>query len=255
MIFFKNNEAKIIALTYLALIAGAEAIGVFIAPVPGMIAHVVLLPVLLSHYVLAEQKSYRRLFVALALLPLLRILSWTMPVKQLPGLYWYTLVGLPLLTAVILTTRFPDISPATMNVHASPWQQQIGVILSGAGLSLAAFLIARPQPLINLNAVEMAAGEIILILLTGLTEELIFRGLLLNAVEEIFGSGSILYSSALFAIMYVGSLSLGYVLLMGAVGLFFGWWVRRTGSIWGAALAHGLLNIGLLLVWPFILGL
>jgi membrane protease YdiL (CAAX protease family) len=41
--------------------------------------------------------------------------------------------------------------------------------------------------------------------------------------------------------MYMGSLSLSYVLFIGLVGLFFSWCVKRTGSIWGVVLAHSLL--------------
>jgi membrane protease YdiL (CAAX protease family) len=57
-------------------------------------------------------------------------------------------------------------------------------------------------------------------------------------------------SAILFMATYLGSLSTGYVLFMGLVGLFFGWSAARTDSIWGVALAHAILKVGLLLVWP-----
>ena len=50
--------------------------------------------------------------------------------------------------------------------------------------------------------------------------------------------------------MHLGSLSPGYVLFMLLVGLFFAWCVDRTGSLWGVAVAHGFLVIGMLLVIP-----
>jgi membrane protease YdiL (CAAX protease family) len=59
-----------------------------------------------------------------------------------------------------------------------------------------------------------------------------------------------LYSSILFATMYIGSLSLSYVIFMGLVGLFFSWCVYRTASLWGVTLAHGVMMAGMLLVWP-----
>jgi len=44
------------------------------------------------------------------------------------------------------------------------------------------------------------------------------------------------------------------VLFVGVVGLFFGWVVHRTRSLLGVTLAHGLTNIILFLVMPFVLG-
>jgi len=37
------------------------------------------------------------------------------------------------------------------------------------------------------------------------------------------------------------------------VALFFGYSVHKTGSILGVTLSHGLTNIGLFLVFPFLL--
>ena len=87
---------------------------------------------------------------------------------------------------------------------------------------------------------------------TGFVEEIIFRGMLQQVANEILGGAGVLCSSILFAIMYTGSLSLSYMLFIGLVGLFFGWCVNRTGSIWGVILAHSILNIGMILVWPFL---
>jgi hypothetical protein len=97
---------------------------------------------------------------------------------------------------------------------------------------------------------SIAIGSMILLIFNGFTEELMFRGLLQRVADEIWGRAGFLLSGALFAIMYIGSLSADYVLFIGLVGLFFGWCVNRTGSIWGVVLAHGILSIGMLLVYP-----
>ena len=53
---------------------------------------------------------------------------------------------------------------------------------------------------------------------------------------------------------FLGSFLAGFLwffVLM--AGLFFGWVVKRTGSLLGVSLAHGIANIGLYLVFPFVL--
>lgn len=84
----------------------------------------------------------------------------------------------------------------------------------------------------------------------GFLEELVSRGLLQELASEVFGGAGPLLSNGLFTLMYLGSLSWGYLLFMSLPGFYFGWSVRRTGSIWGVALAHSIMKIGLLLVWP-----
>ena len=56
---------------------------------------------------------------------------------------------------------------------------------------------------------------------TGLTEELIFRGVLLVAGSELFGSMTgIIYSAATFSLLHIGhrsALNVGYVFVVGVV--------------------------------------
>ena len=55
----------------------------------------------------------------------------------------------------------------------------------------------------------------------------------------------------LFAIMHMGFHSVLDVLFVFGVAMFFGWVVKKTGSLLGVTLAHGLTNIMLFLVFPF----
>lgn len=50
----------------------------------------------------------------------------------------------------------------------------------------------------------------------------------------------------------MGFLSWPDIVFVFVVALFFGWVVQRTGSILGVALAHGITNIVLYLIAPFI---
>jgi uncharacterized protein len=246
--------STVIICAYVPFIAVAELVGALVGVLPGALCDAILIPVLLSHYALTPEKPHRRILAALALIPLLDLLSFTMPVKPVPQIYWYILVGTPLLIAAALTARLLALSWSDVGLRLRQWPRQILIAASGLPLGLVAFLILRPKPLFaEPTWPEMAASAVVLIVFTGLIEEIIFRGVLQTTAEDALGPMSVLYSSTVFAIAYVGSLSLPYVLFMQGVGLLFGWCFRRTGSIWGTTLAHGLLNIGLIVFWPYVL--
>jgi membrane protease YdiL (CAAX protease family) len=80
----------------------------------------------------------------------------------------------------------------------------------------------------------------------GLLEELVFRGVIQGALEPLLGAWSVAAADLLFAATYLDSGSAAYTLGMAAFGLACGWWVRRTRSVAGAAVAHGLVGVLLL---------
>lgn len=242
------DAATIVVLAYLGAVAVAEVMSVFVGAILGTLAHAILIPTMLSHYALSEAR-YRRVLPVLALAPLLRLLSLTMPIKQLPQIYWYALVGVPLLLAVGLVAQLLDLSWSESGLRFASWRPQVLMAASGLPLSVAAFLILPPNPLAS-RWWEVAIGSVILVLFTGFVEEIIFRGLLQQVIAEVFGQIGILYSSILFAVMYIGSLSAVYVLFVGLTGLFFSWCVNRTGSIWGVVVAHSLISVGTVFIWP-----
>lgn len=254
-----------LVLAYGILIGAAEAVVVFFNPLAGVIVHALLIVALMSQfawYSKVPEQSYGDpgapfWFVdalpILALLPLTRILSLSMPLGEVPQTYWYLIVGVPVLIAGGLTMRLLKLPLNSMRLQLPSWPRQALVGLTGIPLSLMAFLILRPDPLWpQFDWFQFAIGCVILMIFTGLTEEVIFRGMLQQVLVEMFGLKGIALSSTLFAVMYIGSLSPVYVLFVGLVGLFFGWCVNRTNSLWGVVLAHALLNVGMLLAWPYL---
>jgi hypothetical protein len=67
----------------------------------------------------------------------------------------------------------------------------------------------------------------------------------------LFGWWGIVYVSVLFAILHMGFHSVLDVLFVFGVAMFFGWAVKKAGSLLGVTLAHGLTNIMLFLIFPF----
>jgi membrane protease YdiL (CAAX protease family) len=244
-----------VALAYIAAIVLAELVGAYGSTGVGASLHGVLIVALLIHFSWGESAAYRRLLPVLALAPLLRLLSLAMPAPQIPSIYWYALVGIPLLLAAGLTIRLLRLPREALGLQTHYPELQTLIAVSGLPLGLAAFTILRPQPLFGgLDWAAMLVSAVLVAFFTGFTEEFIFRGLVQAVVCEGFGAaGAIVGSSVLFAAMYIGSLSPGYVGFMAVVGLYFGFCVDKTRSLWGVAWAHSLMSIGLIVIWPALL--
>jgi hypothetical protein len=92
----------------------------------------------------------------------------------------------------------------------------------------------------------------VVIIASGLTEELIFRGILMGEGERVVGgSVSLLYVTLLFMAMHIGFASVVDLVFVFLVGLYFGMIVQRTKNLVGVTLAHGFGNVVLYLIMPF----
>jgi membrane protease YdiL (CAAX protease family) len=251
---------------YAVWAASVEAVVAFVDETAGAILAALLLFVLLSHYVIAIHRlpagSLGRspaerlldLLPLLALLPLLRLLSLTVPVDGASVITWIAMVGVPLLGAALLTMRALELDAAAVGLTVGSWAGQLQIALAGVPLGLSAYVILRPDAAAAEGAAGWVAGLPVIVVFAGLTLELVFRGLLQRGLVEVMGRSGILVASALFAASFLGTRSAEYILFMGLVGGVLGWSYHRTGSIVGISVAHGLLNVGLLLLWPALLG-
>lgn len=245
-----------IALAYLAGIALAETLTtVLFSPVVGLTLHGVIMIALLIQGALFSKPPTRRMLFSLALVPLIRLMSLSVPLAPFDLIYWYLIIGAPLLIAAYVTMRLIgfDFARIGFNVNNLPLQLLIG--LSGVGLGYLEYLILRPSPLVSALKFEtLWLPILILTVYTGLLEEVIFRGLLQNTATSRLGSIiGITYVSLIFAIMHLGYLSVLDFIFVFVVALFFGWIVYWKKSIVGVVIAHSLTNIFLFLIFPFLL--
>lgn len=244
-----------IALAYLAAIAVAEILTAFAPARTGLVAHAAVLLVVLIHAARVEGKKEQAFLVSLAFAPLIRVVSLSLPLADLPVLYWYPITSIPLFAAVLIAAptlgfRWPD-----LGLNLRRWGLQLVIGLSGIAFGVFEYWILRPDPLVDtFKWTALLWPALILLISTGLLEEMIFRGLLQQASLDVLGVWGVGYVAILFAVLHTGYKSLLDVLFVGAVGLFFGWVVYRTRSLLGVTLAHGLTNIVLLLILPFVLG-
>jgi uncharacterized protein len=258
-IAWRSNEGFVSL--YVAAIAAAEVCFAFVDVAIGVLAHAVLAFALLNHRLVSkraagsESRELADVLLCLSLVPLLRIFSAVMPVREVPEIYRYALVGLPLLVAAAAVAHAVGAETLVASLRRwSRWEQGT-VALSGIPLGLLAYVIVRPDPVMDgLDWDRLVLGSLILMVFSGFAEEVIFRGLLQGSLSMLFGRLSIVFSSLLFTIVYVGASPPAYIAFVALLGLAFGWFVARTGSLLGVGLAHGLLNVGLILVWPSVFG-
>jgi membrane protease YdiL (CAAX protease family) len=134
------------------------------------------------------------------------------------------------------------------------WPLQLAIGLTGLVFGAVEYVILRPDPLAPaLKLAYVWQPALILLVSTGFLEELVFRGLIQNAAVDVLGRWGLVYVAVLFAALHIGYQSLVDVLFVLGVGLFLGWAVYRTRSLLGVTISHGLTNIMLFLIMPFLL--
>jgi len=243
-----------VALGYLAAVTAAEVLTAFFEPRAGLVLHGILLLVLLLHTALSWEQPTHQLLLTLAFAPLIRLLSLSLPLAGFPLIYWYFITSVPLFVAVFMAMRTLQFTWRSVGVNLRALLLQLVVGLSGVLFGYMEYHILRPAPLAEaFTWQQLWLPALILLLSTGFLEELIFRGLLQRATQDSLGPFCVPYVAAIFAVLHVGYKSLLDVVFVFGVALFFGYVVHKTESILGVSLAHGLTNIVLFLVAPFVL--
>ena len=219
----------------------------------GLVLHGVILLLLILQGASAQRRVAQRFYFSMALVPLIRLMSLSLPLTNFLFVYWYLIIGTPLFLAAFFSARMMGLSIDSLLFNVSQPGLQILVALSGVLLGYAEYVILRPQPLVEAFSFRLIwQPALILLIFTGLLEEVIFRGLLQQSSREFIGRWGLVYAGLVFAVMHLGYRSLMDFLFVLLVALYFGQVVLRTRSILGVTVAHGLTNIGLFLVFPFL---
>lgn len=241
-------------LVFILGVAAAEMVTTYLHPQAGMGLHGAILVGVMLYSALRLRGAAQKLLVTLALAPLIRLVNLSMPLAQFQLSYRYMITGTPLLISAMLAWRLTGFRRESIGLSTGrEWPVQISVALCGLGFGWLEYHILRPQPLaqsFSLDHLWMPA--LILLVFTGFLEELIFRGLMQTAAEPVLKRMGVVYISLLFAVLHTGYRSAVDVVFVFLVGLFFGLVVQRTRSLAGVTLAHGLTNITLFLIVPFV---
>jgi len=194
-----------------------------------------------------------RIYPALMLLPLFRLLNVAMPVFFNLTLYSYSMVYAPMFIPIYFLVKdgFISRSEAGMTFKGFLYYFPLAIAV-GFALGWGEYNVIHPQLLTpSANIKEIFILTVTMIFFVGIVEEFIFRSSLQTVLEERLGSiAGLLLASVIFGFMHSGyqmPLELLYVSFAGVVfGLLF--WLTKSLPI--ISLAHGVTNISLFLVVP-----
>ena len=250
-----GDDPRPAALGYLLYLTLAELLTTYLVVQIGVLLHLLGLFLLIVHTAIVRPGAQRRFLFTLALVPLIRIVSMSLPLVGFDLVYWYLITSVPLFAAAIVVMQQLGYNWRDVGLHARGWGWlwEILIGLSGLFLGYIEYLILRPAPLVeSFTLQQLWLPALILLISTGYLEELIFRRIMQRtAVEHLGRWRGIIYVAIFFAVLHIGYKSLIDVLFVFVVGLLFGLVVARTRNLLGVTLAHGLTNIMLFLVMPF----
>jgi len=244
------------ALAYVAALAAAEVLLAAVDPRLGALLYAVLLVLLLRQGARAATVAGQRLYWSLALVPVLRLLSLSLPLGSFSGVWRYAVVAALLLAAEAVAMRAQGLRPADVGLRWR-WRElplQVLVGLLGVPLGLLWYALLRPTPLAAGPPGAIWLPAVVLLVSTGPPEELLFRGLLQRASGVAIGPwlGPLLIT-CLWTALRLGSASWPALGLTFVTGGGFALIAGLTGSIWGVSLANGLTNVVLFLLAPYLL--
>ncbi|HII92069.1 MAG TPA: CPBP family intramembrane metalloprotease [Methanosarcina sp.] len=216
---------------------------------------VILIAFSLSNLVIKDLKVYR-IYEALMLLPILRLVNLSMPVFFSTTLYAFVFVYGPLLVPLAIIVMHQRQSLDKIGITSNNLLAYVTLSIPlGFLFGLAEYLVIKPGYLIpDLSTENLLKLTIIMIFFVGLTEELIFRSFLQTRLEEAFDIRVALVITAfLFGSMHSGYGTFYEILYTSFVGLVIGFIFYKTRSLPFVAVMHGFINVFLFGFLPYYL--
>jgi len=199
-----------------------------------------------------------RIYPALMLMPLFRLLNVAMPVFFDLTLYSYSMVYAPMFIPIYFLVKDNFVGRAEAGLTFKGFWFYLPLAISvGFALGWGEYNVIHPQLLTpGANIKDVLILIVTMIFFVGIVEEFIFRSSLQTVLEERLGSiAGLMLASVIFGFMHSGyrlPLELLYVTFAGVI---FGLLFRLTKSLPIISLAHGVTNISLFLVVPLEAGI
>ena len=237
------------------LIAIAEVLMLLGIRGAAVLLHMFVLIVVSISTVRIKDKYITWALQALMLLPLLRLINFSMPVFSEMVLYRYFYIYIPLFIPIFLIIRHQSFSPVQLGLSFKkiilylPLSLVVGLLIAEAEY----FIMSTGPVVPNMSFYNMVDVALIMIFCVGLVEELVFRSILQTRLEGVFGSAvGLIVTSLLFGIMSSGYGTVSEILFASVVGLMLGYMFSKTHSLPLVALTHGLVNIFLFALIPLL---
>jgi membrane protease YdiL (CAAX protease family) len=250
-----NHNRFFIVTAYLILVASAELLTTHNAKY-GIVLYAFILFALLIHASLTvtTDSAFSGFLVVLIFAPLIRILSLSLPLSHFYYLTGFTIISIPIYIAIFTCLYVQHLKPQDVALALPKLQHlplEIGTILFAVPFGILEYRVLKPGILVELRFEALIIPAFIMIICTGFLEELAFRGLMQYHATRTMGFSGIIFISVLFGFLHIGNLSLLDVVLAGSIGFLYSLVVRKTGSLFGVGVSHGVINIVLFLIAPF----
>jgi len=198
-------------------------------------------------------------YEALLFVPLLRLLNLgTGTVGSHPYL-WLSFVYLLVIggLAVVLADR--EFTAASIGVWPLPTgtarRYLLVAVVVGSGLGGVQWVLDLESTPTDVTPVSALLAVLVVGILVGFVEELLFRGVLQPSVADIVGTPTAIVAvSVVFASMHSVWREPMNVLFAFLVSLYLGWEYARTRNFWYVCLVHAMINVQVYAVLPIWLG-
>ncbi len=239
------ERATVVA--YACALVGADATAAVVSLEISLACFAALLFMLLSHLLLVPlSPQTRAALMALCLVPVLKIAAAALPQQLVPEAYWELLPCVLVLATIALlrgATGWTIIALPRPRVAA--WAAQLVVAAGGPALALAAAYtlsavddsVPRPEYTTTPVAVLCVAA------VSGLTLEIVFRGIIQSALLRLLGPLGWLAAALLYAGLFASTGS-GFIVGVAAItGLLWGAAAGMTRATVGVAASHALFAV------------
>lgn len=217
------------------------------------IAYTILLLSLSYSIAVLKKTEIRKLYQALLLLTIFRLVNFSMPVFFERNLYSFIFIYAPMAIPITLATVHQKvIYERKKDTLRKIWIYLPLSILAGLAFGQVEYIMIGARELIpDLSLTNLLILIIIMVFIVGLIEELIFRSILQTRLEEFLGPAwGIFLSSLLFGIMhstYGTPYEMVYTFFLGG---FLGYLFYRTRSLPLVVMIHGSINVFLFGIIP-----
>lgn len=221
-----------------------------------MEVHAVLLFGLSLSTLYIKNEEIQKTYQALILLPVVRLVNLSMPAFYEITLYSFVFIYGLLTIPVTIALANQGFTREQLGVTFKRMWLYIPLsIVLGLLFGLGEYLIIETNYLIpDLSIITVLVLTLVMVLLVGLVEEIIFRSILQNRLETFLGSrGGIIVTSILFGLMQSGYGNIIEIFYAVLVGFIIGYMFQKTRSLPLVAMVHGFMNVFLFGVFPHLL--
>lgn len=217
------------------------------------VAYTLLLLSLSYSIVVMKKTEIRKIYQALLLLTIFRLVNFSMPVFFERNIYSFVFIYAPMALPITLATVHQKVRyERKRDTLRRIWIYLPLSILAGLVFGQIEYIMIGARELIpDLSLTNLLIIIIIMVFIVGLIEELIFRSFLQTSLEEFLGPAwGIFLSSLLFGIMhstYGTPYEMAYTFLLGG---FLGYLFYKTRSLPLVVMIHGSINIFLFGIIP-----